>query len=1032
MLYQYKNIAKIGIALAFGLLPFGMNAQTASNPMQIKGQVLGSDNQPIAGATITSTNKRNTAITDIDGRYKITVNDGSKYLTINYVGSPSRTIDVNTALKNGDVKLEDEAAVLDQMVAIGYQTISRRELTGATASVSGTTLDRSAETHLGKSLAGQLSGLTIIENNGEPGRPASSSSANGISMLLRGQSTINGTKPLIIIDGQVSPDFNYMYITPEEIESVTVLKDAALTAIYGIQSGNGAIIITTKRGKVGKTAITVYADEAMQEATHTPLFVNSYDYARMRNQAGVNDGKGVFSQFSEQDTNLFATGDELHQNNDWYNLYTNKRIWMTRAGMSLTGGTERLRYYANMNYMHESSPFKTEKNAKYDPEPATNRFNFRSNIDVSITSYLKAFMGISGTINNVKTAGEINGDVYSSLFALPPTMWGPTTPLTDKDGNILNNGGQVITIDGVNNPTYGILNRSGYRQILKADIMAQGGLTFDLDMVTPGLSLTGVVGYETSATNQTNTLQDYQSWVRTNDLTTLDFTRLGAVENTPLSYSKTRKMFYNINLSAFANYRRSFGNHFINAQGYVSYQNRETETLTGADMLPYYRETFGINATYGFMNRYYVRGDFGYAGSEQFHPDHRWTPTPAVSGTWILSEEEFMRGLNPWLSLAKLRASYGITANDQLDDARMLYSDYVDYQGNEGMRGNPLLAPEKIRKQNYGIDLGFFNNELQISFDWFKNNCDNLLIQSSKLIPIYQGVPLDYYPMINAGKIENKGYEISANWTKNLGRDFTITLGGSFSHAKNTILDVKEVARDGYAYPYEMKGQSIGQKWGYLIDYSNGNGYYNFQDEIKGSGLTYSFGTPRLGDFRYKDLNNDGTIDAKDRMPIGYSHVPQNYYAFNGGFNWKGFEVNVLFQGVSKRSVALSGVGAYEYMNQGVFSDIHMNAWTPERWINGEEISYPALSLAKSTSHVDNSFFIMDGSYLRLKNAEIAYTLPKAAGKFMKAQSIRISLRGQNLFTIDHLRTKHIDPEIGDLNAFPTYRSFDLGVKVTF
>lgn len=1008
-------------------------AQDAANPLKIRGTVLDSDGIPVAGAMVKSSNNGNEAVTDIDGNYEITVTDGSKSLNYNFIGYKTRTISVSKAAENGIVSMGEPSGSLDEIIDLGYYKVTRRELTGAVSVVGGTELAKSPESNLGKTFAGRLPGLTVMEENGEPGLVAQSSSNNGLTMIIRGLTTANGNKPLIIIDGQISPNENYMYITPEEIETVTVLKDASAMAIYGMQGGNGAIVIRTKSGRIGANKVSVYFDEALQQSSKTPYSISAAEYATLRNQAGYNDGLGKFSQFSQEQIDGYSATN--HAYNPYNDLF-NKTMWMTRAGMSLTGGTERLQYYANVNYMHESSPFKAEENKdwEYNPAPGIDRFNFRSNIDVKINSWLSAMMRISGSINRVKTAGSTNASVYSALFKLPPTMYGSlSTVVNDEEGNIVHKGNEVLTVDGVTDPVYGMLNRSGFIEQLKADVLSMGGLNADLSMVTEGLSASAVVAYQLSSNNNQSTLQKYQRWIAVQNGDEVNFQRLGSDENTPLSYAKTRQMYYNLNLSAFANYKRTFGDHYVSSMAYIFYQDLQTESTSGAAILPYKRESMGITATYGFKNRYFIRGDVAYSGSEQFHPDHRWYTTPSVSGTWIASDESFMQGIKPWVSLVKLRLSYGLNDNDQLGDGRMLYADNVDYQGNEFTRGNPLLVPEKIYKTNYGIDLGFFDNDLSVSFDYFRQHCDNVLISSSTLVPSFQGVPLDYYPLVNEGRIKNHGFEVAALYHKAINRDWTVFVGGSFSYNKNEMVDMKEVIRDGYAYPYAKAGQSIGQKWGYLIDYSNGNGMFNFSDEISGCGLDYSaLGTPRPGDFKYVDLNKDGKIDSKDRAPIGYGDIPRGYYSINGGFAYKNFEVSFLFQGTTKRSITLSGVGAFETENQGVFNDIHMNAWTEERWNAGEKIDYPALSLSKSTSHNDNDYFIQDGSYLRLKNAEIAYTLPHKISKKAFAEKIRFALNGQNLFTIDHLRSKHIDAEIGKLSAFPTYRVINLGVKVTF
>lgn len=1030
---------RIKIFAAGSLMAFSMlsaTAQTTANPVKISGVVTDADGVPVIGAVVNSSKFGNQAITDADGYYELTVNDGSDGIVCQYVGHNAKNISLKAAQSNGNISMGEPSGSLDEIINLGYTKVTRRELTGAVSVVSGNVLAKSPESNLGKTFAGRLPGMTVMENDGEPGRGATSSSANGLSLIIRGLTTANGHKPLIIIDGQVCPNVNYTYITPEEIENVTVLKDASALAIYGIEGGNGAVVITTKHGQLGDTRVSVYVDESLQQATKTPMSISAGDYARLRNQAAYNDGLGNYALFSQKQIDGYDDPtNDLYQGSDLYGDLFNKTQWMTRAGLTLSGGTERVKYFANVNYMYESSPFKTEENKywKYNPSPNTNRFNFRSNVDVKINNWLSAFMGISGSVNAVKTAGDSNANIYAALFKLPPTLGNYLTPLYDADGNKITDGGQVVTIDGVSNPVYGMLNKSGFIEFLRTNINAQGGLTADLSGLTKGLSLSGIVAYQTNSNNKQTTSQDFQTWVRNNNEDAVEYVRLGTSENDPLSYSKTRQMYYNINLMARIDYKRTFGNNYVSALAYFMHQNSEIENNSGAEILPYKRESVGLTATYGFMNRYFINGAVAYSGSEQFHPDHRFYWTPSVSASWIASDEAFLRGAKPYVSLIKPRVSYGINDNDQLGVARGSYWDNVDYQGNQGMRGNPMLAPEKIKKFDVGIDLGFFNNELSVSFDWFKQRCDNVLISSSTLVPSYQGVPLEYYPMVNEGKIKNQGFEVAALYTKPINRDWTVFVGGSFSYNHNEMEDMKEIYREGYYVPYAKKGQSIGQKWGYMIDYSNGNGMFNFADEITGCGLDYSaLGTPRLGDFKYMDLNGDGVIDAKDKAPIGYSNVPRGNYTINAGFTYKNFEVSMLFQGTTQRSVVLSGAGSYETPNQGIFSDIHLNAWTEERWLNGETIEYPALSVSKSTSLTDNSYFIQDGTYFKLRNAEIAYSLPTNICRKIKASKIRFSLTGQNLFTISHLRSKHIDPEIGDLASFPTYRVINLGVKVTF
>lgn len=924
---------------------------------------------------------------------------------------------------------EPEPAVSEEkpgMVDLGYMSLPYDAVTGAISTVYGSELRKSPDASLARTFVGRFSGLTTKETDAELTVGGYGTESIGMSWWVRGISTVNGTAPMIILDGVYCPNTNYVYITPEEIESVTLLKDAAVLSLYGIQGANGAISIRTKRGYDSTPRVTVNYDQSFQQMTNTPHFLNSGEYVRMRNQAGYNDGLGMYSQYSQADVEKFtAGGSELYPDNNWYGMFVRPVAFMSRAGVSVRGGNGKLSYYTNVNYLHQTSVFRTvkEEGSKYDPQPNSNWFNFRSNVDVKFNKYLGGFIRLAGNIKNDKTTGYGNSDIYSHIFTLPPTMYGPLTP----SGEDYENGGQVVTHEDENYPVYGMLNRSGYIKNLSINITAQAGLDVDFGFLTKGLKLSGLMAYQTSTFNQTTIVRDFERYIRTKDMNGLYFVKLGSTNNTPLSYGKVSTMDYNLNLSGNLSYNRTFGDHSVNAMAYIFYSSQDLQKSP----LPYKRASMGVTATYGYGNRYFVKADVGYSGSEQFHPDRRYVATPAISAAWVATNEPFMADVD-WLSYLKLRASYGITANDQLGSTRFLYLDYLDIYGNEGLKGNPYLTAEKMKKQNYGLELELFR-QFRLSFDWYRSDCDNMLIGSAGTIPEYQGVALGNYPLINNGKMTNQGFEIAASYEKDINADWSVRAGGSFSYNRNKVIDVREAPyAEDYAYRKRTEGYPVGQIWGYKVDYSNGNGMFNFQEELDASGLTYSFGTPRVGDLIYQDLNGDKTIDEKDLAPIGNPTVPRQSYNLSLGFRFRGLEVSLLFQGVGEVSTVVGGTGVYENSYLGVYTDIHEHAWTQERWNNGERIDYPALSLNRSTNHQVSDFFVWNASYFRLKNAEIAYTLPRRISQKIKAENIRFSLSGQNLLTFGRMRSKYIDPEIGGYDRFQPFRVVNVGINLIF
>jgi TonB-linked SusC/RagA family outer membrane protein len=927
-------------------------------------------------------------------------------------------------------------------IQTGLETLSRETITGAVSTVSGTTLEKSPTNILSETLYGRLPGLQINTSLSE--------------LVFFGYSnftkTIRGTSaPIIIIDGVVSPTQYYEFLTPKEIDNVTILKDAAVMSIYGVQSAGGAIVITTKRGFTGKRKVEAFADFSLQQMTKRPMFINSARYAELRNEAGERDGLGAYSQFSQTQIDKFRSGEspDYYPNNNWFDMFIKDVVMRERVGVNVVGGSENFHYFSTISFVNQDQPFiiTDEPGRKYDPTPRIDIVNFRSNMDIKFNDYVSGYMRLTGNVKREKQSGNYyNGDgtiiPYFTIFYQPPTMFGPVSPII-KDNEDMSD--QVTTVNGLDNPVYGMLNRSGYQTITETNVIAQAGLNFDLKFITEGLTAGGSMAYQTYSRNQVGTTQTYQRVIRGSDYSRLDnFSKYLSYNNTPLVYGAGYTFFYFLNLSAELKYNRKFGAHSIDALAYTYYQMRESEYISPsyfdatAEALPYQRQNFGISAQYGYNNRYFLRADLGYSGSDVFHPDHRYMLTPAISGAWVASNESFLA--DSFVSLLKLRASYGITANDYFGSTRLLYYDNVRTDGSELERGNPLLEAEKYKKINVGIDLGVAKM-FTLNVDYFKTKIDNMLVSSASQIPEYQGVPLTYYPSSNSGIKESYGYEISLGFNKELSKDLSVFAEVNFMQAKNKIIDSNETLQGAdYAYRNRTDGYRSGQLWGYLIDDSKGNGFFNSAEEIAKSGLTYSFGTPRVGDLKFIDLNGDGTIDEKDKAPMGYSSgFPEQEFSLTGGVVWKNWEFSFMFQGVNRRSFflgdtgdGLQGIGVNESLSQGVYNDIHLNAWTPERYASGANITYPALSLSPSVNLQKSSFFLQNGAYLRLRNVELAYTLPETLAKKIASTRIRVALNIQNLFTLDKMQTKYVDPEIGRMDAIQPFRVYNLNLSVNF
>ncbi|WP_423738204.1 SusC/RagA family TonB-linked outer membrane protein [Chitinophaga caseinilytica] len=1035
MQQRHQHILSLAMAALFASAAIPASAQQAG--VFRTGRVTDAQGRPLAGVTIQSLDGRTGTSTAANGRFSLPADMAQATLTAWMRGYRRDTVEPGTET---DIVLEKDVHQLDEPVFLGYTSPNRRSLTAAVSTVSGEELERSPVANLSMTFAGRLPGLFTQETGSELSRAST-------DMFIRGLSSARKQGPLVIMDGTLvsyNSQQTLEYITAAEIESVSVLKDAAAQALYGIQGANGIIVVTTKRGKKGPLKVEVRLDQSLQEVSTRPTWYNSYDYATMRNQAAKNDGRGDFAIFNETQMEGFRTGSDrnLYPENNWYDRYMRDFARMERVNVSLTGGNDRVQYFSNLNVMHQGGQWNTDTD-KYKSDANNVWVNYRSNLDMNLHKYIKAFLRLSGNIKRERTPGSGNATVYTSLFQMAPTVYGPLTPaITDPSGKSSPAGGQVITTDKIGSPTYGMLNRSGYYRHTVVNINSQVGVEADLSWLTKGLSLTGTFAYQTNSVGSLATTQNYERWMRTDRRDTLAFQKKGGETNTPLGYGKTHSYYYHLTYHSQLDYSRDFGRHHIGAVAFGYFQNLTTADNGAPGMLPYNRLSLGGEVAYSYADKYFLQLDLGRSGSEQYARDARFTSTPAVSAAWLLTGERWMEGAK-WLSLLKLRGSWGKTANDRTGLPRFAYLDnvtfggggplgYLQYNITENLVGNPGIRAEVSTKQNAGIDLGLFNM-VHITADVFKEKMTNMVVGAVNKIPQYQGIPLGNYPRTNMGVFENKGFEITASFYKQLDRDWSFNLGGWFAQAKNTIISWNEAKRQvDYAYRNWEEGFSLGTEFGYVVDRSNGNGYFNSQDEITQSGLTYTFGTPRPGDLRYADLNGDKIIDQKDKAPMGYGNTPRQQYAINGGVKFRSVELNFLFQGTGQYATSYSGLGVRETEFDGVYGSLHRNAWTAERFAAGEPISYPALSMVKTVNHETNTFYFYDRSYLRLKNAEIAWTLPESVARRLAAQKVKVMLSGQNLLTWDKLPTSDFGPESGGYGSFPVYKVYNAGVQLQF
>lgn len=1003
----------------------------------ITGKVTDEYGHPLNGVLIQTSNGKNGTSSGIDGKYDLITEDTSSFLIFSKPSFVSKTLFIGKKDRL-NVQLQKDIHGVDEVIDLGWNKKKRKFITGAVSSVKGSELARSPVANLTLGFAGRFSGLTTQETSSELSR------AN-TNLYIRGFSTSRAGQPLVMIDGIMVPylpNQTLDYISPDEIESVELLKDGVTQSMYGILGGNGVLLINTKRGQKGPLEVSIRIDHAEQQVTTSPTMLSSGKYAALRQEAWYNDyGSNANYEplYTLEQIKEFKSGtNPLYPDNNWLDYYFKKVTSMQRIGINAKGGNDRVQFYSNLNFMYQHGFFNTEQ-TDYNPNPHDIWANFRTNVDLNINKYLSGFVHIAGNIKREHTPGSGNSTIYSSIFQLPPTMYGPLTPkaIDSATGKELDDSRQVITSGDVKSPTYGMLNRSGYRNHTVTNIFSQFGLNLDLGFLTKGLSASGIFVYQTNTVNSMSTLQDYRRMKRnTSEMDQLVFDPVYSNENTPLSYSKGSSHYYHISYQSQLNYKRTFGKNHLGGVAYIFYQNLSE----AGGWYPFNRLSSGAEINYSYDNRYMLVLNTGYSGSGQFSRKKRFTFTPGIGVAWSLKDEYFMKDLT-WLSQAKIRGSWANTATDQNGEGRYAYLDdirankggpiaYLQYDIDENHFGNPDYSAEIIRKRNVGIDIGLFNM-ITISADIFDEYTDNMVVGATNAVPLFQGRPLGTIPDLNIGKFKNKGYEISIDLKKSINQDLYMVIGGHLSHTKNKIIYNAEAEHSSdYVYRFRTQGYSVGQAFGYLIDYSNGNGYINTANELNQS-PTYET-TKRLGDFLYKDLNDDGEIDDRDRVPLGTGSIPNDVFGFYGEVSYKNFDLNFLFQGIGNYKRLEMGWGVRPFYYQGIYSELHEHAWTQERYQNGEPITYPALSTSQTASGEANNLFVYNKSYIRLKNIQVTYTLPVHVSQKMGANNVKIILSGQNLLTWDHMKTSDFGPEGGGYGAIPVYRVYNFGIDFTF
>ena len=878
--------------------------------------------------------------------------------------------------------------------------------TGAVSSVKGNEL-KSFVPNIANMLNGQIPGLVVQQWGCEPGADSPAMNARGVNTYG------SGTGLFIVIDGFQSTEAYFQQLTPQEIESITLLKDASATAIYGSKGANGVLLITTKRGTSDKIKINFSIQSGFQQPLRLPEFLGAYDYATLYNEALVNDGKSPF--YTPMDLEAYKTGNDpiFHPDVDWYGTILRKAAPITNYNFTASGSNEYFRYFVLLNVLDDRSLYRKAGNVSdFSKNGTYTRYNFRTNIDVKLSKRLQGAVTLGGTIEDKTNPGT--SENTSGMFDLMSSIAPNAFPVYVSTGMY---GGNSM----YSNPL-GDLMQTGYTSYNGRSLQAIFQLKGDLGFITPGLSVNGAVGFNTYFKSYSKKSRQYARYsVDRDNADEIIYTTYG--QNTSLAGDESSSsQWRDYSLQASLNYNRTFnGLHNIDAIYLGSYNDY---VVTGTD-LSYKNIAMGGRVTYSYDKRYIGEFSFGYNGTENFPKGHRFGFFPAGSLGWILSNEAFLKG-NPILNYLKLRASYGIVGNDNIGGIRYMFDQYYDgygyHLGNsnnvqdglvQGKLANPDVTWEKEKKFNVGFEATLVN-KIDVSFDYFIQKRSNILSQPYRTVPDYLGISR---PDINIGKVDNKGLETSIRYNGIGKKDLTYFVETSLWYAKNKVVyNAEAIQENEYLYG---TGRIVGQP--FVLE---AIGFFKDEDDILKS-PTQTFTDVRPGDIKYKDQNKDGKIDSNDYYPIGYTSMPQITLGLHGGITFKGFDMDIFFQGAANRTVYCGGKYYHAFQNDGKISSIALGRWTPE---TAETATYPRLSSENNLNNYQaSSFWQKNGNFLKLRSLEIGYTLPFQLSRKINLEKVRIFANGTNLFSLDHM-DGFTDPET--MSGYPALRIISFGLSI--
>lgn len=1008
---------------------------------------------PMVGATVQVKGTTLGTLTDAEGKFSVDVPNESAILVVSFIGYVAQEVAVS-GKSTIELSLDPSVESLDEIVVVGYGTQKRTTMTGSVSVIKGDEVAKVPVSNITNAMAGKLAGVLTTQSSGQPGSDAA-------RIYVRGVGTTGSSQPLVVVDGVIRNALEQ--IDPSIIESITVLKDASSVAPYGIAGANGVILVTTKKGEEGLPTLTFNTYYGIQSPTYYPNLLNAVDYMKIRNEALLNDNPNTTVDKLYRHPDVIANYAQLHAEDP--DKYPDSRardlvhfnIPIQKHDLQISGGTNTLRYFSSLGYFGQEGLF---DKVNY------HRFNYNLNLNAKVTQTTNVTLSLLGSKEktNDLDAASSSGQIFRSSYKFIPT-----------EAIYFSNGlwGQFA-----GNSPVAVLNGEGYQTNDRYNLMTTVSVEQQIPWIQ-GLSVKGSFSYDMN--NSFNKGWHIPFYYYTIDLNAnpRTFTQAistqegGAPAYTYLSQSMSRGQRYNY--QAYLNYSRSFGQHDITGLVVAEARNNDNMNMSarrnnfaiGIDELSLGSSdkndfdnsgSSSVGAQLGYVyrlgwtykSRYMAEASGRYDGHYYFAPGKRWAYFPAFSVGWRISQEDFMKNLT-WLNNLKLRASWGKSGN--LAGSAYQYLSGYTLSGNryafgsgkmvQGARvtqeNNPNITWEISEKSDIGFEAGLWNSLLTIEFDFFFEKRSGMLLSPAITVPYEYGLSL---AQENAGKMNNMGFEVQFGSRKQFQNGLNLNVGANLSLAKNKMIETFETAAT-YNNPNRRRtGRPLGTQFGYRA-----LGFFSTDEDLNGDGIINTdpnkgpvewgatqWGTLRPGDIKYEDISGpdgvpDGKIDSHDECVIGYPSYPLMTYGLNGSANWKGFDLSLFFQGSAMVSKSIQNFQTFPFFNNNSNLDYeyYNNRWTPENQNAKYPIAWPAPS---SNMQQESTFWTRHMAYLRLKNVQFGYTLPRTVMNKLKIQSIRVYVAGQNVLTIQNL--KFLDPETSNQTGYPAMKTFNIGANVTF